>query len=1048
VPRAAGVPGGPEARGPKGDAMSGISSGIGLISGIDTASLIDQLIAIEARPVENLRARATVLDQQRTAFLGLSAQLLSLQNAALRFSKPAFFRQFNSASTNESILTATASDRAVPGTYTFRVHSLVSTHGVISRGFADPDATPIGSGTLSIEVGNGRVDKSTELDSLNGGAGVRRGTIVITDRSGATAEIDLRKALTVSDVLAAINGHPGVNVRASVTGIAANGAEGDRIVIEDLSGPPTTGTPVNLVIADKDGGSTAADLGITANVAADRVDGRDLVRLALDTPLSLLNDGNGVGKLFNGDDLIFTRNGNETFAISLSDVLKLDTDLAVLNHGQGVRGGERIIRITDRRGAAAEIDLTAAQTVGDVRNAISAAGLGISITIVNSRLQIVDTTGASAETAGNLIVEDVVGFAAADLGIAANVEDDDIQGRDIYGVSTVGDVLRAINFAPANDDFVRAEIAPGGNGLQLAALGPFDTLEVSAGPDSTAAADLGLLGATFGNGEAFNTRHLLAGLDTVLLTSLNGGSGVVVGQVSFNGVTLDFSDARTLHDVIDIINRDASASLSASVNSAGTGLELRAASGSAELTVTDVSGSLAADLAIAGTHLLEEGGSVNSGNLQVRYVSRQTLLADLNGGRGVRLGSFQILDSTGRASIVNLVANLETVGQVIDAINAAAPDTIQARINDTGDGIVVIDTSGGEAALTIEDRNGGQAAADLRLAGAAATGEHVRDGSFEIRIQVGGSDTLNDLVTRIREADPTLSAAVLNDGGRFNPYSLTLASGLAGRRGELVLDATGLDFGFSTLTRAQDAVVAVGGASAANPLLVTSSSNTLDQVIPGLTFNLLSAGDEDVSVNVAQDVDGIVEGVRSFVDSYNDIQAAIDQATSFDSETLQRGLLLGDPTVDLIRTRLQRVIQRRFGAEDATISRLTAVGLRLGGGNRLEFDEAKFRAAYQSSPDEVQQLFTTEESGFGAVAKEVLDELSRSFDGVIARKENVLSEQQELINERIDRLNLQLQAKRTRLEAQFAGLESALAALQAQQNSLAELAQLAAATVR
>ena len=54
---------------------------------------------------------------------------------------------------------------------------------------------------------HGRVNPSTELDTLNGGQGVRRGTITITDRSGADAEIDLSTSMTVDDVLNAINGN-------------------------------------------------------------------------------------------------------------------------------------------------------------------------------------------------------------------------------------------------------------------------------------------------------------------------------------------------------------------------------------------------------------------------------------------------------------------------------------------------------------------------------------------------------------------------------------------------------------------------------------------------------------------------------------------------------------------------------------------------------------------------------------------------------------------------------------------------------------------------
>jgi flagellar hook-associated protein 2 len=185
----------------------------------------------------------------------------------------------------------------------------------------------------------------------------------------------------------------------------------------------------------------------------------------------------------------------------------------------------------------------------------------------------------------------------------------------------------------------------------------------------------------------------------------------------------------------------------------------------------------------------------------------------------------------------------------------------------------------------------------------------------------------------------------------------------------------------------------------------------------------------------------MIEQINRFVEKYNDVQAALDDATSFDPETFERGPLFGDPTVNLIRTRLHRTMARAFEGADPSVSRLFAVGLRLGGDNRLEFDEQKFRDTYEQSPELVERLFTTDDTGFGAVLDEALDELTRDFDGVIARKDDVLSSQQDLLNGRIDQLNVLLDAKRARLEAQFVALESALAVLQDQQNALMMLSQ-------
>ena len=101
-----------------------------------------------------------------------------------------------------------------------------------------------------------------------------------------------------------------------------------------------------------------------------------------------------------GPDLHFhTTHGD--FSVSLTSLLtsQLDTDLRMLNSGNGVRLG--VIRMTDRNGQSEEIDLSTARTVRDVLNAINAADLSVSATVVGvgdkSIFQIMDTSGVSED---------------------------------------------------------------------------------------------------------------------------------------------------------------------------------------------------------------------------------------------------------------------------------------------------------------------------------------------------------------------------------------------------------------------------------------------------------------------------------------------------------------------------------------------------------------------------------------------------------------------------------------------------------------------------
>ncbi|HNQ23862.1 MAG TPA: flagellar filament capping protein FliD [Phycisphaerae bacterium] len=1034
--------------------MATVTTGVGLISGIDYATLIKQYMAIESVPITNLKTRVTAIDTQRTALADVAARLLSVKNTALGFGKLSFFQRYSAASSNSEVLTASAGTKATPASYNLRVHALATNHALLSRGFADADRAPVGAGTITIEVGQGSINAGTELNGLNGGAGIRRGTFTITDRTGASAQIDVSAAVTVADVLNAINS-AGLNVRARVTSLPTAGATGDRIVLEDFTAADKiTG---NLVVADPTGGRTAADLGLVGNVAAGRIDGADLVRLTMDTPLAALNDGNGVDRLRDAlgtSDLTFqTSYGN--FNVSLTSLLQTSTSLSQLNHGQGVRLG--VIRITDRTGRSAEVDLSQAKTAGDVLNALRGTDLAISVTIVNSRFQVADTSSVPDAQKSNLIVEDVSGHAAADLGIAGSVAGS-VSGSDVYSVSTLGDVVRAINYASGNAELVRASLSATGDGLILTAFGIGNTVTVTAAGGSQAARDLGLLDATFDSGQDFQSRRLVAGLNTVLLQTLNGGSGVNLGTVTFTDRAgnstiggIDFSSAQTLQDVIDLINDDGRTGFVASVNATGTGIELRDESGGTGLlSIVDVTGTTAADLGIAVTQDPGNpftGGVVSSGNLQRQYVSRQTALSSLNGGRGIALGSFRVTDSKGAVVAVNLgYSGATNVGHLIDAINAsfttAGAEHLQARLNDTGDGLLIVDTSGGSGSLSIEDAQGGTTAAGLRLAGTARTGENFIDGSYEIRIDVNATDTLQTLVKKLNSAGGDFTAAVFNDGSALRPYSLTLTSNASGRAGALVLSTTGIDLGLQALTEARDAAVTFGGAGSTDGLFVTSSSNTVENLVEGVTFNLLNASPEQVTVTVNQDVDSIVQRIKTFVEAFNSVQDGIDSYTSFNSETYARGTLFGDATVESVRNRLLRVFLRTFEDVPTEFSRPVNVGLALGSGNQLEFDEDKFRDAYAANPKDVETLFTQADTGFAAVLDDLLDELTRSSDGVLARHEEQLTKQQDNLNDRITALQTLVDAKQARLEAQFTALESVLSNLQSQQSALTSLANL------
>ena len=1015
--------------------MSGITTGVGLISGIDYQSIIDQMMSIEARPRDQLMTRMSTIDAQRTAYLDISARITALLARVQLLTQPNSFRAATAKSSLPDVLSATATSSARPGTYTFVVRALAATHQAVTRGFSDASA-PLSTGTLTIESAEARVNSATSLNELNGHIGVRRGSIKLTNSTGQDTVVNLSDALTVSDVLDKINA-AGAGVRASV--------RGDGFALTDTAG----GTGI-LRVQEVDGGHTAADLGFgtghTTGTGGELA-GTSVVYLSGNSPISALNDGLGVRRSEAGGDFSIDT-GGQSIDVDLSDVLRHDTRLERLNHGQAVRLGR--VRITSRDRMTTEVDLSGARTVGDVTQAIQSAfgDTRLSVVVNGSHLMINDNTDTSKLADGqtsDFIIEDVTGHAAHDLGIDGRASDGRVSGRDILHMDTLADVTNAINYAVGNlgDDkqpLVTAALSADGGGITLRTQeGPF-TLKAPSGDGATSKtlADLGLQAGTYydmgGGAQAVGAR-IVGSLNTVMLKSLNGGAGFAGAALNIqaNGKTasLDVSGAKTLADVIALIDGATDATgaklgVEAAYDATGTRLQINNTTADSPITI---SGDFAESIGLAQT-----GSTLKSANLQRQYVNEGTRLDALNAGRGISRGSFKITNSKGIYAAVDLTStSITNLQDVINAINQTNIG-VTAGINETGDGLLLTDTAGGTAAMKVEEQ-GGTVAHDLNLLQTAR--DNRIDGAFEFKLDVGGSDTLQSLADRISAETTLARATVMNDGTNMAPYRLSISALTSGTAGELIIDDSSTDLGVTTLARAQDARVYFGGNST-NGVLLTSSSNTFTNVVDGLTFTANGIDERAVSITVDRDTESIGTALKGLADDYNTVVDRISQATAYDSEKQVLGILQGEGTINSIQQRLYRMFTGAVQS-GGSFTRLSQLGLGSAPGGKLSFDEDKFKAAYAANPDAVERFFSDPTNGAAVQIKKQIDAITDT-GGLIENRTGALSDTKTLLQTRVDQLNEQLDRKRARLLAQFQAMEQALSQLQSQQQALSGFA--------
>jgi flagellar hook-associated protein 2 len=712
-----------------------------------------------------------------------------------------------------------------------------------------------------------------------------------------------------------------------------------------------------------------------------------------------------------------THVGAGTLKLSVGDI-RLDraTPLDILNGLEGVQRGQ--IKITDRAGKSAVVDLSDAVTVQDVIDKINSTdGIGVQARVNfygsdGRGIELVDTTGL---TDSNLKVEEVSGGTTAkDLGLLKSVDAANLEGDAIIRVSgdmslnmlndgngvrtvtgtdfriglrdgvttlnvdvsdarTLNDVVDAINNATGNSGKLVASISDMGLQLTDVSTSGSGTLSVTAVGGSMAAADLGIAKSGSGGGASYTMTgdHILADLNTVLLKSLNGGSGVgnVAGQADFhallsNGVEfdVDIDSAQTITDVFRLISNAATAAGASptgagGISEYGNGIMLAdGQGGSGNLVITALNGSTAAaDLGILGMGV---GDTIVGGDVNLKHISENTLLSSLNGGKGVSGGKIKITDSRGALYTVDL-GQETTVGQVLRDINGASGGRVVAAVNETGDGIVVTDNAGGTGLLRIEEVAGGTTAKDLNILGTASnTGSNYVNGSFEFSVAVGADDTLENVRDKINALKMGVQVSIINVGGMM-PCRLSVVGQGTGLANALNIDDRTTSLNFTATSKAQDAVLTFGSSSGSTaPALITSSTNEVDNVVPGMNLTLNSASSAPVIVRAVLDPKAAGDAVQNFVDAYNDVMKTVSDDTAFNTQTFVKALLFGSTSVMSVRHQLDAMISSPVTGIDGSLTLLSQIGVRLADNGQLTFDRTAFEEQYRNNAEGMADLFS------------------------------------------------------------------------------------------
>lgn len=237
--------------------------------------------------------------------------------------------------------------------------------------------------------------------------------------------------------------------------------------------------------------------------------------------------------------------------------------------------------------------------------------------------------------------------------------------------------------------------------------------------------------------------------------------------------------------------------------------------------------------------------------------------------------------------------------------------------------------------------------------------EVIADSDTTLEINVGGTDysidveagtTLSELVQLLNDKDIGVKASTLNTGP--NEYRLILKSEELGEDGAITIAenddlTTNLSSEENRVQTAQNAEFTYNGIS------ITRSSNTVEDLVLGVSIQLLNEDENASYVSIEQETDLIIEEAQNFVSMYNDLLSTLSTATDYDEDTDSAGVFQGESNIRTIKSDLNRALM----AIESDGESLATYGISFNDAGTLELSTSTLASALENDPDSVKEFF-------------------------------------------------------------------------------------------
>jgi len=297
------------------------------------------------------------------------------------------------------------------------------------------------------------------------------------------------------------------------------------------------------------------------------------------------------------------------------------------------------------------------------------------------------------------------------------------------------------------------------------------------------------------------------------------------------------------------------------------------------------------------------------------------------------------------------------------------------------------------------------------------------------------TNNLAGLEAAINQSGAPVTASILTTGTNVNYLSVT-ANATGATTLQLLDNApSGSGPGGTTPAPVNLLSSANQGANAQfdlNGVSINRSTNTVNDVIPGLSFTLESATNSSTPVTLSLQTDPtqLSSALNTFVTDYNSLVAQVAQ-----QQGTSGGPLVGETIISQISDDLRQLTTYYAPSSAGGVQSLSDLGIKFNTTGQLSFAQSTFSALSSSQITSAFKFLGSSTSGFAGFTHQ-FTQLGDPVSGLILSEENGLDAEGTQLSDQISRKTAQVAALQARITSQVQKADALVAQLQSERSVL------------